>query len=113
MLLQDYVAAAQSYDQAFNLYAQLPAGERPWRVTWYLVGPYEAYYYTGRYQDVVTLAQQTLDNTNLDSLPETWLWAGKAAAMLGEKEKAIDYLQGALEWYPNWDLALAELAKLQ
>jgi tetratricopeptide (TPR) repeat protein len=62
---------------------------------------------------VVTLAQQTLDNTNLDSLPETWLWAGKAAAMLGEKEKAIDYLQGALEWYPNWDLALAELAKLQ
>ncbi|HNX45846.1 MAG: C39 family peptidase [Anaerolineaceae bacterium] len=113
VLLQDYVAAAQSYDQAFNLYAQLPAGERPWRVTWYLVGPYEAYYYTGRYQDVVTLAQQTLDNTNLDSLPETWLWAGKAAAMLGEKEKAIDYLQGALEWYPNWDLALAELAKLQ
>lgn len=113
VLLQDYVSAAQAYDQAFNLYAQLPAGERPWRVTWYLVGPYEAYYYTGRYQDVVTLAQQTLDNTNLDSLPETWLWAGKAAAMLGEKEKAIDYLQGALEWYPNWDLALAELAKLQ
>lgn len=112
VLQQDYPAAAEAYDQAFSLYGQLPVSERPWRITWYQVGPYEAYYYTARFEDVVNLAQQTLDNTREDSLPETWLWAGRAALMLRDKDKARAYLQGALEWYPGWDLALAEMAKL-
>lgn len=108
----DYLEASQAYDQAFAIYGQLPAGERPWRLTWYQVGPYEAYFNVGRYQDVLTLAQQTLDNCNLDSLPETWFWAGKAAAALGQNAKAEGYFRGALEYYPGWPLALEGLAAL-
>ncbi|NLE84025.1 MAG: hypothetical protein GX603_05875, partial [Chloroflexi bacterium] len=44
----DYLAAAQVYDQAFLVYSQLEPGQRPWRITWYQVGPYLAYYYSGR-----------------------------------------------------------------
>jgi hypothetical protein len=41
--LQEYLSAAEAYDQAFSLYASLPESERPWRVLWYQTGPYEAY----------------------------------------------------------------------
>src|SRR5690606_22777350 len=54
--LQDYGGAAQIYDQAFKLYAELPGEQRPWRMLWYQTGPYFAYYWTGRYWDVIALA---------------------------------------------------------
>ena len=58
--LQDYATAAQAYDTAFALYANLPLEERPWRLLWYQDGPYAAYYHTGRYQDVINLAHTAL-----------------------------------------------------
>ena len=76
--MQNYIEAAQAYDQAFAIYAELPAGERPWRMTWYQVGAYPAYYYTGRYQDCLDLAMQTLSNKRSPELPESWYWAGRA-----------------------------------
>ena len=111
--MQDYLSASQAYDQAFAVYGQLDPGQRPWRILWYQVGAYPAYYYTGRFEDVVTLAQQTLDNSRQPkSLPETWYWAGKGAAALGDNTKAEEYLRGALQFYPNWDLATEELARI-
>ena len=41
--LQDYAGAAGAYDQAFTVYQNLPAEERPWRMMWYQTGPYFAY----------------------------------------------------------------------
>lgn len=111
--MQDYLAASQAYDQAFAVYGQLDPGQRPWRTLWYQVGAYPAYYYTGRYEDVVALAQQTLDNSKPPkSLPETWYWAGKGAAALGNNSQAEDYFRGALDFFPGWDLVLQELAKI-
>lgn len=110
--MKNYVEAAQAYDQAFALYAQLPVGERPWRTLWYQVGAYPAYYYTGRYEDCLNLATQTIKNTSIPSLPETWYWAGRAAAAGQKTDDAIGYYRKALEYHPGWDLPLEGLAEL-
>ena len=107
----DYLAAAQVYDQAFLVYSQLEPGQRPWRITWYQVGPYLAYYYSGRYQDVLALADQTIANTSFAELPETWYWGGQSALMMGDKDTAARYFRKALEFYPGWDLATQGLAQ--
>ncbi len=109
----DYLGAAQAYDQAFAVYNQLDFGLRPWRITWYQVGPYLAYYSSGRYQDVFNLADQTITNTSFPSLPETWYWGGQAALMLTDKDTAADYFRKALEFYPGWDLATQGLAQAE
>ncbi len=110
--MQNYIEAAQAYDQAFAIYAELPSGERPWRITWYQVGAYPAYYYTGRYQDTLNLALQTLTNKRSQELPETWYWAGRAAAALQMNDDAIAHYRKALEYHPGWALPLEGLAEL-
>ena len=110
--MQNYIEAAQAYDQAFSVYAQLSPDERPWRITWYQVGAYPAYYYTGRYQDCLNLAMQTLSNKRRPELPETWYWAGRAAAALKMTDDAISDYRKALEYHPGWDLPLEGLAEL-
>lgn len=110
--MQNYVEAAQAYDQAFSVYAQLPTTERPWRLTWYQVGAYPAYYYTGRYQDCLNLAMQTLSNKRSPELPESWYWAGRAAAAMGITDTAAANYRKALEYNPGWDLPLEGLAEL-
>jgi tetratricopeptide (TPR) repeat protein len=70
--LADYYGAAKAYDQAYEIYADLAA--KPWRITWYQTGPYFAYYYTGRYQDVIDLADITLSYSSAQpSIEETWV----------------------------------------
>ena len=109
----DYLNAAQSYDQAFAIYNGLDYGLRPWRITWYQVGPYLAYYYSGRYQDAFNLAEQTINNSSFPSLPETWYWGGQSALMLGDKAEAARYFRKALEFYPGWDQATQGLAQAE
>ncbi|MGA9396828.1 MAG: C39 family peptidase, partial [Anaerolineaceae bacterium] len=58
--LGDYTGAALAYDEAYKIYPTLEEGDRPWRLIWYQTGPYFAYYYTGRYYDVLTLSTSTL-----------------------------------------------------
>lgn len=110
--MRNYIEAAQAFDQAFAVYAELPAGERPWRITWYQVGVYPAYYYTGRYQDCLDIALQTITNTSIPSLPETWYWAGRAASALQKSDDAVTYYRKALEYQPGWALPLEGLAEL-
>jgi tetratricopeptide (TPR) repeat protein len=101
VFLQDFVGAAQAYDTAFSLYAALPQEERPWRLLWYLDGPYAAYYHTGRYQDVINLAHSTLINVDKPVLEETYYWRGMARAALGDREGAIEDLTRANMLNPN------------
>ena len=110
--LQDHAAAAQAYDTAFTLYAALPQEERPWRLLWYLDGPYAAYYYTGRYQDVVNLAQSTLINIDKPVLEETYYWRGMAKEALGDKAGALEDLQRAFSLNPNSTPAGADLQRI-
>ncbi|HSA99131.1 MAG TPA: C39 family peptidase, partial [Anaerolineales bacterium] len=111
--LQDYAGAAQAYDTAFALYAALPEEERPWRLLWYQDGPYAAYYYSGRYQDVINLAHTTLINVDKPVLEETYYWRGMAKAALGDREGAIEDLNRAFTLNPNSTPAGEELQRLQ
>ncbi len=111
--LGDYFAAAQAYDHAYNVvYPTIPSAARPWRMTWYQTGPYAAYYYTGRYQDVVNLATFTIVNSGVQEIEETWLWRGRARLALGDVDGAIDDFHTALKFHPGWEAALAELNNL-
>lgn len=112
LYLQDHAGAAQAYDTAFALYAALPQDERPWRLLWYLDGPYAAYYHTGRYQDVINLAHSTLINVDKPVLEETYYWRGMAKSALGDRAGAIEDLQRAYTLNPNSTPAGAELQRI-
>ena len=110
--LQDYAGAANAYDQAFALYPAIPEKERPWRMMWYQTGPYWAYYYTGRYQDVIELATKTLDSMSEPVLEETYYWRALARESLGDKKGTIKDLQSALKFHPGFEPAVTELEQL-
>lgn len=110
--LEDYAAAAEAFDTAFAVYAALSEAERPWRVMWYRDEPYAAYYHTGRYQDVIDLAQITLTHVDKPVLEETYYWRGMAREALGDREGAIADLERAARLNPNSTGALAELQRL-
>lgn len=110
--LQDYRGASEAYDQAFRLYADLPAEKRPWRMVWYQTGPYFAYYFSGRYADVERLATQTIEAASEPYLEESWYWRGQARVMLGDREGAIQDFRQSLEYHPNFNPSVAALQNL-
>ena len=110
--MQDNWGAAQSFDEAFKVYATLPEKDRPWRMLWYQTGPFFAYYNMGRYQDVLSLATQTLTEAKEDALPESWVWKGRAEVMLGMRDEAIASFRRALYWHPDWWVAKDALEAL-
>ena len=112
VVLQDYAAAAAAYDEAFALYAALPEEERPWRMMWYQTGPYWAYYYTGRYTDVLNLATTTLDAMSEPVLEESYYWRALAREALGDIPGAIEDLQTSLNHHPGFAPSLNQLARL-
>ncbi len=111
MNLGDYYGSAKAYDQAYEVYADLLP--KPWRITWYQTGPYFAYYYTGRYQDVIDLADITISYvSNQPAIEESWVWRGRAKVALGDIEGGIEDFREALKWHPDWWVAEAELQSL-
>jgi len=110
--LQDYAGAAEAYDFAFLLYSQLPENERPWRMMWYQTGPYFAYYYAGRYQDVINLASLTIDTATEPYLEESFYWRALAYVAIGDNQKAIADLNTSLEYHPGFAPSLLLLQQL-
>ncbi len=111
--LKQYVDAAYAYDYAFQLYAALPDDDlRPFRMLWYQTGPYFAYYYSGRYQDVIDLANATFNTIGDDVLEESWYWRGMGKLALGDTQGAIDDFRESLRLHPNFDPALFQLSQL-
>jgi hypothetical protein len=108
--LGDYFGAAQAYDQAFEVYAEI--FPRPYRLFWYSTGAYFAYYYTGRYQDVIDLADAVLGLSAEPAIEETWVWRGRARLALGDVDGATKDFQEALKWHPGWWVAENELQNL-
>jgi tetratricopeptide (TPR) repeat protein len=107
----DYVGAAQAFDEAYEVYAELSSN--PWRITWYRTDPFFAYYYTGRYKDLYNLADITLSYSSAQpAIEESWVWRGRAKLAMGDVEGAIEDFRSALEWHPNWWVAEQELQNL-
>ncbi len=110
--LQDYAAAAAAYDQAFTLYAGLTQdnNQRPYRMVWYQTGPYWAYFYTGRYQDVINLANVTLSTPSTGpTLEESLYWRAMAYYALGQTNPAATDMREAVRLNPNFAPGLQRL----
>lgn len=101
--LREYDSAAQAFDQARQL-------KLPWRMLWYQFGPYEAYYQTGRYQELVALTDATLKPTG--DLEESYYYKGLALEKLGRGDEARKMFQIALKYNPNYYVAQEALKKL-
>ena len=79
---------------------------------WYQTGPYWAYYYTGRYQDVIDLATKTLDNISEPVLEESFYWRGMAREAVGDIPGAIEDFRAGLNAHPGFEPALEQLKRL-
>lgn len=100
--------AATAFDQARSVGEGLP-----WRMMWYQFGPFEAYYAVGRYQDMIQLSQANLNDGGGQYVEETFYYAGLARAAMGETDRAIENLNQALWFNPNFTPARAALAEVQ
>ena len=113
--LFEYADAAVAYDQAFALYNNLGKDDkqRPYRIMWYQTGPYKAYFYSGRYQDVINLADVTLTETIAKpTLEESIFWRGRAKYMIGDTPGSVADLRETLRLHPNWSPAVQALQDL-
>lgn len=112
--LQRYEEAASAYDAAYTYYPELPQDDRPWRMLWYQTWPYMAYYYSGRYQDTLNLANHTLKETiSSPDLEESLYWRGLAKEALGDIDGATADLRRAVHLNKHFDAAQQELYRMQ
>lgn len=101
--LGDFEKAAAAFDQARAI-------GLPWRMLWYQFGPYEAYYQTGRHEDVVLLAETTLQDRPY--FEESFYYLGLAEAALGDSQSARENLETAAAFNPNFAPARQALTEL-
>jgi hypothetical protein len=113
--LLSYTDAANAYDYAFHLYANLDVEDsvRPYRMMWYQTGPYKAYFYSNRFSDVINLADTTLNDTISEPvLEESLYWRGQAYYMAGKTDLAVKDYRAALKVHPKWIPATEALQDL-
>ena len=101
--LTDYISAASAFDQAFQVYVDISEDERPWRMVWYQTSPYWAYFYTGRYADVISLANLTLSTPSTGpTLEESLFWRAMAEYALGDYNAAYADMLESVRLNPNF-----------
>ena len=110
--LQDYPTAASAFDTAFGIYPDIELNSRPYRILWYEIDPYPAYYYSARYQDVINLANQTLGNMAEPVLEESFYWRALSYDALGDTTRAIADLRTSLEYHPGFAPSMTKLKEL-
>ncbi len=98
------------YEEAATAFDQARAIGLPWRMLWYQFGPYEAYYKTGRYEDVLLLSDVTLKDRPY--FEESFYYKGLALAALGDEQAARESLEEAVDFNPNFLPAAEALAAL-
>lgn len=111
-LLFDYGPASVAFDEAFAVYAELDPNRRPFRMLWYQTGPYYAYYYSGRYQDVIDLATTTLESASEPFIEESWYWRAQAKSALGDIDGAVADFRESLRYHPGFQPSIEALALL-
>ena len=87
-----YQEAAEAYDQARIL-------GLPQRMLRYQFGPFHAYFQTQRYEDLLALADHTLQVT--PNSEEGLLWKGWALYALGDNQGAIDAFRKSYQSNPT------------
>jgi hypothetical protein len=98
-----YEEAAQAYDRARQI-------GLPWRMLWYQFGPFQAYYHTGRHEEVIALANATIRMAKY--IEELYYWRGLSELALGKPGEARASFLTALEMNRNFAPATEALAAL-
>lgn len=111
---EHYLEAGGAFDQAYQIYSGLVDDNttRPYRITWYQTSPYQAYYFSGRYQDVINLANFTFETIDEPTLEETLYWRGLAYYALGQKALARQDLYQSVWLNPNFEDGLFQINNL-
>ena len=104
--LELYSSAAQAYDAARNI-------GLPWRMSWYQFGMFEAYYHVGRFNDMVALSQNNLNDGGGHYVEETFYYGGLAREGLGELDRALNNYAAAIAFNPNFTPAIEARDRLQ
>lgn len=102
--------ALGQYEDAAVAFDQARAIGLPWRMLWYQFGPYEAYYQTGRYEDIILLANTTLQDRPY--FEESFYYLGLAQAALNDDASARENLEKAVAFNPNFSPASEALNSL-
>ncbi len=112
--LEQYLEAGEAFDQAYQVYGDLVDDDttRPYRITWYQTSPYMAYYFSGRYQDVINLANFTFETIDEPTLEETLYWRGLAYYALGDKAKAKTDLYQSVWLNPHFQAGIDQINQL-
>ena len=100
-----YEEAAAAYDQARR------EGALPWRMTWYQFGPFEAYYHSGRLDDVLALVKVNMAN-GARYVEETWYWQGRVLQQRGDMTGARSAYSQALNLNRFYTAAREALTEL-
>lgn len=108
VLVGQYADAALAYDHAFNLAGQA----LPHRILWYEFGPYEAYYQSGRFDQLLSLITYSLDTSKGD-VEELFYWRGMVAAARGDMAAAIQDFDATLAYNQFFTPAALARAEVQ
>jgi tetratricopeptide (TPR) repeat protein len=100
----------ERYEEAADYYDQARALGLPWRMLWYQYGPFEAYYQTGRYDDVLQLAREVIGG--IPGVEEVYYYAGLAYEAQGDLLRAKSNYQVAIMRNSYFAEASAALARL-
>ena len=100
-----YEEAAVAYDLSRR------EGTLPWRMTWYQFGPFEAYYHSGRLDDVLALVRVNMAN-GARYVEETWYWQGRVLQHRGDVTGARNAYSQALQHNRFYTAARDALAEL-
>jgi tetratricopeptide (TPR) repeat protein len=99
--------ALGDFEQAASAFDQARAIGLPWRMLWYQFGPYEAYYQVGRYEDIVLLADVTLQDRPY--FEESFYYKGLALAALDDPAAAQENIEKAAAFNPYFAPAVEYL----
>lgn len=102
---QYYEGGAQAFDRAREI-------GLPPRMLWYQFQPYLAYLKLERYQDVIDLADATLETQGGRNVEETFWYKGHALAYLGDIQGSIDAYRQSLAVNENFYPAQISLDSL-
>ncbi|HNS39100.1 MAG: C39 family peptidase [Anaerolineae bacterium] len=102
---QYYQGGVQAFDRAREI-------GLPPRMLWYQFEPYLAYLRTDRYQDIIDLANATLETQGGRNVEETFWYKGHALAYLGDIPGAIAAYKAALGVNKNFYPAQISLDSL-
>ena len=97
------------FEQAANAFDIARQLDLPFRIMWYQFAPFEAYFGAGRYDDVLVLAETTINNSD-ERIEEAYYWRGRVYSEQGRANDASSMYQIALRLNPNFEPAQQALA---